>query len=459
MNLVGQEEIYKVERAAFSSRAYDEYTPVLYNGDIIFSANMRISYATEIVDTKGSPLWNIFRVSKADEENWTEPLIFADELSSIGAHYGWATFNQRGNRVFFNTNQDRVGNADAKMGIYTAGFAGGEWTGVQSFAYNDPSYNLFHPCLSPDGNMLFFSSDMRGGNGGVDLYVCTLERSTWSEPVNLGPAVNTKRHENAPVYMENGRLYFASNGHGGVGRFDIFFTEFLDGQWVAPVHLPEPLNSRKNDIQFTPLDTANMTGYVTSDRDRAGTMSIYEVSLDIPPSLFINCRVQEVNNYCFTFYEDGTMNIDTTNFMYEWVIEGNRFRSKEADYCFVGPGDYVAQLNVIDVLSGEVLFNEATYNLNIEDIEQAFIVAPDTVQVDQTIILDATETYLTNYGTNRFVWNTGDLYYQADSVISHSYYKPGTYIVKLGVIDDSRGPELTRKTCSFKRVVVIPPEQ
>ena len=277
-----------VQRAAFSSRSYDEYAPVNYKGDIVFSANMRISYTTEIIDTDGSPLWNIFRVSKVDDETWTDPELFAEELSSVTAHYGWTTFNERGNRIFFNTNQERVEKTDAKMGIFTAGFAGGEWTGVQPFEYNDPKYNFFHPCLSPDGSMLFFSSDMRGGYGGVDLYVCTLERSQWSEPVNLGPAVNTKRHENAPAYMENGRLYFASNGHDGVGRFDIFFTELVDGQWVAPVHLPEPLNSRRGDRQFTPLDTANMTGYITSDRDRAGTMSIYEVSLDIPRNLFIN---------------------------------------------------------------------------------------------------------------------------------------------------------------------------
>ena len=153
------------------------------------------------------------------------------------------------------------------------------------------------------------------------------------------------------------------------------------------------------------------------------------------------------------------MDIDTTNFVYEWLIEGNRFRSKEADYCFNGPGNYVVQLNVLDMLSGEVLFNQATYNLDIEDVEQAFIVSPDTVFVDQTLMLDATETFLPDFENNRFVWNTGDLYYAANSIISHRFYKPGIYTVKLGVVDDSGGPEQTRQTCSYKRVVVLPPAQ
>lgn len=451
-----QEEIYTVERVPFSERAYDEYAPVLYQGGIVFTANKRISYTTQRTDTEQKTALNLFIVHRLDNEGWSDPELFSEELTSVNSHHGWITFNERGNRIFFNTNLPRTGREDAPLGIFSAGFAGGEWTGIQPFPHNDPSYNIFHPYLSPDGSRLFFCSDMRSGYGGSDLYVSMLDGNTWSEPVNLGPSVNTRRHETSPVYLENGRLYFSSNGRDGLGRSDIYYTEFVEGEWVEPVHLPEPFNSRRDDVNFIPLDSEYMTGYLTSNRDRTRTMSIYEIRLDIPETLFINCKEQEKNNYCFTFFEEGSMDIDTTNFMYEWLIEGNRFRSKEANYCFAGPGEYNVQLNVIDMLSGEVMFNEATYNFGIENIEQAYISSPDTLLVDQEVVLDGTETYLNGFNTNRYVWNTGDLSYLADPVITHSYYKPGIYTVKLGVIDAESPEGQTRHTCSFKRIVVLP---
>ena len=121
-------------------------------------------------------------------------------------------------------------------------------------------------------------------------------------------------------------VYFSSNEHPGLGGYDIYFTEKVDGQWIAPINLPAPFNSRRNDACFIPLDTIYSAGYITSNRDRARTNSIYEFRLDVPETLFINCKPQEETNYCFTFFEEGTMDIDTTNFMYEWLIEGRRFR-------------------------------------------------------------------------------------------------------------------------------------
>jgi hypothetical protein len=457
--VMAQEEIYIVERAPFSSRSSNEDAPVIYQGGIVFTADIRITYTTQRTDASGRTAVNLFRVQKIDEENWTDPELFSEDLHNVNAHTGWLVFNDRGNRIFYNTNQEKIGKEDAKQGIFTAGFAGGQWTGIQPFVHNDPSYNLFHPFLSPDGTMLFFSSDMKGGYGQTDLYVCVLDRSTWSEPINLGPEVNSRRREGYPVYLENGRLYFSSNGHEGLGKADIFFTEKIDGKWITPVHLPEPFNSKRDDVSFIPLDTANMTGYLTSNRDRARTMSIYEIKLDIPKTLFVNCRQQEENNFCYEIQEEGTMAIDTTNLMYEWLIDGKKFRAEVVDYCFPGPGNYKIQLNVLDMLSGEVMFNEADHDLVLENIEQAYIVSPDTIYVDETVILDATETYLSNFETERFVWNTGDLNYAAESVITYSYYKPGVYTIRLGVTDEADTPEENRQTCSFKRLVVLPLRQ
>ena len=153
------------------------------------------------------------------------------------------------------------------------------------------------------------------------------------------------------------------------------------------------------------------------------------------------------------------MDLDTTNFMFEWLIDGKRFLSKDVDYCFPGPGNYNAQLNVIDMLSGEVMFNQDNYNLDLRKIEQAYISSPDTILVNEAVSLDATETFILDFEVGRYIWNTGDLSYLADSVITHTYNKPGIYTVRLGITDSAGTPEETKQTCSYKRLVVLPRRQ
>ena len=457
-DLCRAQEVFIVERAGFSTREYYEYAPIPYQGNIVFTAEKRIKFGKISTGERNQFAANLFMVRPLGENEWSEPMIFASELSDVNINLGWVTFNARENRMFFTRNYD-AGSKDAmaKAGIYFAGYAGGQWTGIQPFQYNDPAINLIHPSLSKDGTMLFFASDMPGGEGGFDIYVCTMERNAWGNPVNLGPAVNTRRHEIYPVYHENGRLYFSSNDHPGQGGYDIFYTENVDGQWITPVNLPPPLNTRRNEGYFVALDTAHTRGYLTSNRERARSNSIYEFRLNIPA--FDSCRLQKENNYCFTFYEAGTMDLDTTNFMYEWLIEDKRFRQESVDYCFRGTGDYNIQLNVIDMISGEVMFNEATYELNIVDIEQVYITAPDTIFVNETIAMDGHKTNLGDFQIDRYYWDMGDLTWVSDSTVTHAWYKPGKYKVSLGVTSIADTPDEVQKACSFKEVVVIPREE
>jgi len=172
-----------------------------------------------------------------------------------------------GDEIYFNRNYE-AGNrkARSKVGIYTAELINGEWTNIQPFEHNDPDYNLCHPSLSQNGKRLFFSSDMRNGYGGFDLYVCISSAGSWGEPVNLGPEVNTSGNEIYPVIHPNDRLYFSSNRHDGFGGYDIFYTVEINGEWVTPVNIGEPFNSRRNDGHF--ISNADYThGFFTSNSD------------------------------------------------------------------------------------------------------------------------------------------------------------------------------------------------
>ena len=105
------------------------------------------------------------------------------------------------------------------------------------------------------------------------------------------------------------------------------------------------------------------------------------------------------------------------------------------------------------------MFNEATYELNIVNIEQVYISSPDTIYVNETIALDGNRTSLDNFQVDRYYWDMGDLTWISDSTITHTWYKPGKYKVSLGVTSIADTPETVQKACSFKEIVVIPREE
>jgi hypothetical protein len=445
--------VFTVKEAKFSSLSYDEYAPVFFGDGIIFTANKRMDMIKKIDGDKGKPPFDLFYVRQTGEDQWSKVELLSDNLRSI-TYDGPATVNAEGNKIYFNRNYipgDRKARTN-KVGIFTADLVNGQWTNIQPFTFNNPSYNLFHPALSYDGQKLVFASDMPGGTGGFDLYICTYSDGNWGNPVNLGPNVNTTGHEIYPVFHKNGRLYFSTSRRPGVGGYDIFYTEFVNGSWATPVNLPEPLNSRRNDAGFISNDDFTH-GFISSNRNRR-TNNIYEFKLETPT--FDSCKQQEINDYCFTFFEVGTVDIDTTSYMYEWRIGDNvRIRAKEANYCFSGPGNFIIQLNVIDLLTGEVMFNQASYDLTIEDIEQAYIACPDTVMANQVINLDGTSTYIKQFQAGRFYWDLGDFTYVSGTTQTHSYYKPGIYTIRLGVTNDTQKPEELKKVCSYRNIVVL----
>jgi len=105
------------------------------------------------------------------------------------------------------------------------------------------------PSFSPDGNTIYFSSNRDGGNGGRDLYYVEYINGTWSKPINMGDIINTKKQEEAPFMHPDGQtLYFMSNGHPGLGGSDLFVTtKSFDGSWTEPLNLGPAINSEKDE--------------------------------------------------------------------------------------------------------------------------------------------------------------------------------------------------------------------
>jgi len=450
---------YSMSLLPFNTEKYNEFSPVYYRGDIVFCSNRKNTIFIEYVDEKDElPLLDMFMVEETGRNTWSEPEPFLQEYRTP-YNEGPATFNNRGSEIYFTRNNKidkKIGNSidrDNTLGIYYSKYSRlNGWSEPTPFKYNDSEYNFGHPSLSEDENYLYFVSDMEGGYGGTDIYVCELENGNWGEPKNLGPVINTSGNEYYPFIHSTGRLYFSSDEHESLGRLDIFYSEEVNGEWHKPIQMDPPINTRYNDFGLI-IDALKKTGMFCSDRQRTSD-DIYIFSPLYP--MFENSERQQENNYCYVLYEEGAENPDTSMLAYEWTFgDGEKARGLEVEHCYDEAGDYTLELNVIDKLTGDVYYTQATYQLSVEDIEQVYIDAPDTVEVGQEVVFDGRKTNIDDFDIYRYYWDFGDGRKTRGVEVRHIYTTIGSYIVQLGVVSrkDREGNAQTRGV--YKNIVVV----
>jgi peptidoglycan-associated lipoprotein len=152
----------------------------------------------------------------------------------------------------------------------------GDWSAPAPLPFNDAHYTFVHPTLSADGKTMYFSSDMQGGFGGMDLYMTQLEATNWSKPVNLGPSINTSGDDVFPFLKSADSLYFSSDAHAGLGGKDILYSVKRGGNWSAPYHLSYPINTAADDFGVS-IDANGKTGYLSSNRDGSDKIYSFEI--------------------------------------------------------------------------------------------------------------------------------------------------------------------------------------
>ena len=150
---------------------------------------------------------------------------------------------------------------------YAAQQSGNRWGGAEPVENVNGDYLAKHPAFGElfGKEVMFFASDMEGGQGGLDLYYATkLGEGQYDRPVNLGEAVNTPYDDVTPFYKD-GTLYFSSNGYPTLGGFDVFSTEWSGDSWSAPANMGKGFNSSYDDRYFQ-LDETGKNGVLTSNR-------------------------------------------------------------------------------------------------------------------------------------------------------------------------------------------------
>lgn len=232
--------------------------------------------------TQGSYM-GIYATEKDENGKDMVPTAFMGDLDSK-FNDGPICFTKDFNMVYFTRNNAKK-NEVAKDGTYKlkileATMDENGFSMVSVLPFNNNDYNFAHPSISPDGFTLYFASDMEGGKGGMDIYMCKKDSGgVWGAPVNMGDKVNTAGNEVFPFISSNGLLYFSSNGLDGLGGLDIYETKLVDGQATRVYNMGEPLNSKNDDFGMYLMED-NKYGFITSNR-KAGGMDddIYELQI------------------------------------------------------------------------------------------------------------------------------------------------------------------------------------
>ena len=200
------------------------------------------------------------------------PEKFAKNVNSK-FHEATPVFTKDGKTMYFtrnNFNNGKKGKDASKitlLKIYKATLIDNQWQKAIELPFNSDSYSVAHPMLSPDEKTLYFASDMEGTRGQSDLWKVSVDGDSYGAPVNLGTAINTEGKETFPLLTDENELYFASDGHPGLGGLDIFMSRMnADGTFQAPLNVGAPANSPQDDFAYL-INTKTRKGFLSSNRE------------------------------------------------------------------------------------------------------------------------------------------------------------------------------------------------
>ena len=304
---------YIVKRMdVFNSRRQD-YSPMLY-GDkfdqLYFSSTRNDAQGDDISGITGAKAGDIFISEKDDKGKWSVPRDITSGLNT-DADEGTPAFSSDGREMYITQClTDPTYPRYAQIAVSNRTDAA--WSKATKLEISRDSLSSFaHPALSPDGNWLYFTSDMPGGKGGLDIWRVRLSGGTTGGVENLGEPINTPGDEEFPTFRANGDLYFSSNGHGGMGGLDIYIAKVGNDHHYHLEHPGYPLNSQGDDFGMT-FEGRYNRGYFSSNRnDGRGWDHIY--SFELPEVIqTIKGWVYEMDGYelpaaqVFMVGDDGT---------------------------------------------------------------------------------------------------------------------------------------------------------
>ncbi len=350
---------YIVENARILNTKFFDFAPAYLKKDqIIFTSDRESGKGKNPYGWTGYSFSDLYESAK-NKKNGTLGLPVSMK-GKINTKFndGSAQFDKKG--VGYVTQCNGPDGKGKRCNIYKIELKGKEgWDEPELLSFNnDSNFSCSQPTISPDGNVLYFTSDMPGGFGYNDIWFVTYSKKSksWSDPINAGPTINTAMDEVYPWMHEDGTLFFASNGHPGMGGMDIFYATGQGKSWENVKNMRYPINTGADDFALI-CDEKKETGYLTSNRPGGkGNDDIYSFkmgSLEIDlVGKITDCKTGEpLANVNITI----TNSIDTSRIRLKTDATGS-YRTKKnlkanAEYSVYGEKreDYYFDSKVYDV--------------------------------------------------------------------------------------------------------------
>ncbi len=269
---------YQVKKMdVFTSRRAD-YSPMLLGDEyeqIYFTSTRNDAQGDELSGITGTKAGDIFYSEKDDKGKWSRPEAIATGLNT-DYDEGSCCFTPDGKEMYLT--QCVTDPASPRFAqIVTSSRSDAAWGKVQKLEITQDTLSTYaHPAISPDGEWLYFVSDMPGGMGGYDIWRVRITPSGLGGVENLGSPINTPGDEMFPTFRPNGDLYFSSNGHIGMGGLDIYIARIDEKTQQYKIEHPGyPLNSEADDFGMT-FEGPHNRGFFSSNRkDGRGYDHIY----------------------------------------------------------------------------------------------------------------------------------------------------------------------------------------
>lgn len=284
-----------------NSKSGDYSASLTKTGDFFFTSYHRDKEI--VLDGKqGDYEAKVFAAHK-DGSNFTEPQALGTQINREGYQQANVFVTRDGKLMYFTRVQLQGEEVAESQIFYSTRAADGSWSAANEVkGVNGAAYIAKQPALGElfGHEVLYFSANKEGGKGGFDIYYATRKSDgEFSEPVNLGPTINTSGDEDSPFYSD-GKLYFSSTGHAGLGGLDVFVSTWNGSEWSKPQNLGPGINSSVNDNAFS-IDEKGYHGFVVSNRPGGKSLKSKTCCTDI---YVVDIEEPKVDLKALTFEKD-----------------------------------------------------------------------------------------------------------------------------------------------------------
>ena len=267
-------KMYEVTNLQAQNSEASDMGVAYYKDGILFSSNKGKDAVSLHEDNwTGRRFYDMYAVRGDQSGNLFESASLKGKQPNRKYHEGPACFSADGKEMFFTrSNYTKCKAKKSKdkivmLKIFHADWddASHKWKNIKELPFNSNEYSVGHPSLSKDGKRLFFVSDMPGGMGETDLYVCYRDNGNYGPAINLGKGVNSPGREMFPYIADDGTLYFSTDSRTGLGGLDVYSSTFANGEWGGVQNIGAPINTNADDFGFI-INSKNENGYLVSNR-------------------------------------------------------------------------------------------------------------------------------------------------------------------------------------------------